>query len=121
MAKLNSLFLPMCISGPRQVAFSLTAARAYLKLLGQKEQPGSSCVKVMKGNLKAHLDLELCGLAMPVELERGEKVSLLLLPVMQPSERGWKCSMEGTSLRAFLAIAKTELKSKRKKEDMKVS
>lgn len=68
----NSLFLPMFISMPQIMAFSVSAAREYPKLMGQKEQPGSSCVKVRKWNLKPHLDLELGELAMPVELKRGK-------------------------------------------------
>lgn len=62
----------MFILMPRNTAFSVSAARAYPELMGQKEQPGSSCVEVRKWNLKSHLDLELSGLVIRVEFEKGE-------------------------------------------------
>lgn len=64
---------------PQNTALSVAAAKAYSKLMGQKEQHGSSCVKVRELNLKSHLDLEF-GLAMHVDHEREKRwVSLFSL------------------------------------------
>lgn len=63
----------MFILMPQNTALGVSAARAYPKLMGQKEQPGSSCVEVWKRKLKSQLDLELSGLVMPVGLKRGKR------------------------------------------------
>lgn len=62
----------MFILMPQKTALSVAAAKAYPKLMGQKEQHGSSCVKVRELNLKSHLDLGF-GLAMHVDHEKEKR------------------------------------------------
>lgn len=69
----SSLFPLMFILMPQNTAFGISAAGAHPELMGQREQPGSSCVEVRKWNLKSHLELELSGLVMCVELKREKR------------------------------------------------
>lgn len=65
----------MFILMPQNTAFG-SAAGAYPELKGERifAPSGSSRVEMRKRNLKSHLELELSGLVMCVELKREKEI-----------------------------------------------